>query len=89
MSKGKAIIATAVGGIVDIIADGETGLLVPPGDAVALAEAMKRLIDNGETRDRLGRAAREHAKQFTADIIMPRFEKLYRELIDEAREGHQ
>lgn len=89
MSKGKAVIGTAVGGIVDMIAGGETGLLVPPGDVDALAEAMRKLIEDPEMRERLGRAGQEDVKRFGADRVVPRFEKLYRELVDEARERHQ
>jgi glycosyltransferase involved in cell wall biosynthesis len=82
MSKGKAMIGTAPSGMTDMIADGKTGLLVPPGDVGTLARAMQRLIDDGALRERLGRAARERAQLFTADAVMPRFEELYQELAD-------
>jgi glycosyltransferase involved in cell wall biosynthesis len=87
MGAGKAVVATAVGGIVDVVVDGETGLLVPPGDPDALANAMRQLIDDEEQRDRMGRAGKRRAELFSADAIVPRFEALYREVVAEARGG--
>ncbi len=81
MSKGKAMIGTAPSGMTDMIADGETGLLVPPGDATALAGALGRLVGDAGLRERLGQAACERARLFTAEAVMPRFEELYRELV--------
>jgi glycosyltransferase involved in cell wall biosynthesis len=48
-----------VGGLLDAVEDGVTGLLVPPGDASALRQALARLLGDGRLRMRLGRAARE------------------------------
>jgi glycosyltransferase involved in cell wall biosynthesis len=81
MSRGKAIIGTKPGGHEDMIVDGETGLLVGQGDVVALAEAMRSLVEDAGRRDRLGRAAREHAELASARIVVPRFERVYAELI--------
>ena len=58
--------ATAVGGLVDAIEDGETGLLVPQGDVAALREALDQVLTNAELRRRLGLAAREHASSLFA-----------------------
>jgi len=74
MSKGKAVIGTFPGGHVDMISDGESGLLVPSGSVEPLVEAMKRLITDTELRERLGRIARERAQQFTASVVIPQFE---------------
>ncbi len=57
MASGLAIIATPVGAVEDIIADGETGLLVQPGDVDGLTEALTRLVDDPALRQRLGTAA--------------------------------
>jgi glycosyltransferase involved in cell wall biosynthesis len=61
MAAGKPIVASATGQITDIIEDGRTGLLVPPGDVEALAAAVRRLFTDGELAARLGRAARLEA----------------------------
>jgi len=58
MAAGLPVVATPVGAVADAIVDGVTGLLVPPGDARALAAALARLAADGEERRRLGRAAR-------------------------------
>lgn len=64
MAAGLAIIATPVGAVEDIIIDGETGLLVPVGDAEAIAASLQRLIEQPETRRRLGENARRlHAER--------------------------
>jgi len=82
MSRGRAVIGTRPGGHEDMIEDGESGLLVPSGDVHSLREAMQRLIDDGEYRDRLGARAAERADEFTAEQVVPKFEALYRQLVD-------
>jgi glycosyltransferase involved in cell wall biosynthesis len=78
MSRGRAVIGTVPGGHAETIADGETGLLVPSGDADALAAAMARLIGDPGLRRRLGEAGRRRAAAlFTAERSMPRLEELY------------
>lgn len=63
-AAGAPVVATSVTGVVDIVQDGLTGILVPPGDAPALARAVGRLLDEPETAARMARAAqsmiREH-----------------------------
>jgi len=80
MSQGKAVVASRVGGVADMVVDGETGMLFPPGDSPALAQAMRRLIDDRELRERLGRAAQARADLFAASAVVPRFEALYDQL---------
>jgi len=63
MAHGRPVVATAVGGLVDAIVDGETGVLVAPGDVAALRAAIERLLEDADLRDRLGAAARTHAVQ--------------------------
>jgi len=58
MAAQCAVVATRIAGIPELIADGETGLLVPPGDAAALAEALAALLDDPARRKAMGRAAR-------------------------------
>ena len=59
MAHGRPVVASAVGGLPDMVRDGETGLLVPPRDPEALRAAIDRLLADAELRRRLGRAARE------------------------------
>jgi glycosyltransferase involved in cell wall biosynthesis len=66
MACGRPVVATTMGGIPEVVIDGETGLLVPPGDPVALAAALQRLIGDARLRCRLGRAGRERAVQLYA-----------------------
>ena len=77
MSRGKAIIGTTPGGHADMIEHGRDGLLVPAGDVEALADAMRVLIEDPALRERLGAAARVRADEFTADVVIPRYEQLY------------
>jgi glycosyltransferase involved in cell wall biosynthesis len=62
MAAGKACIGTCVGGIPEVIADGVTGLLVPPHDPPALAGAVVRLLKNGDLRTRMGEAGLERVR---------------------------
>ena len=63
MAAGRPVVATAVDGTPEIVDHGHTGLLVPPGDPPALAEALGRLVDTPELRERMGALA--HARAFT------------------------
>lgn len=85
MSKGRAVIGTKPGGHEDMIDDGENGLLVPAGDAEALAVAMATLIDDSALRQRLGEAALRRAADFTPEVVMPQMERLYHETIADYR----
>jgi glycosyltransferase involved in cell wall biosynthesis len=68
MALGLPVVASSVGGIPEMLVDGETGLLVPPGDAAALAGALGRLVDDPDRRERFGRAGRNRvATLFTPD----------------------
>ena len=63
MAHGRAVVATAVGGLPDAIKHEETGLLVPPREPTALRAAIERLLDDPDLRARLGAAARAHAER--------------------------
>ena len=62
MAYGRPVVATAVGGLLDAVEDGVTGLLVAPRDPAALRAAIERLLEDADLRDRLGRAARDRAR---------------------------
>lgn len=73
----KPVVGSAIPGLVDAVRDGETGLLVPPGDAAALAAAMDRLCGDPGQRVRLGQAGRTWAERFTWDQIALDQERVY------------
>jgi glycosyltransferase involved in cell wall biosynthesis len=78
MAAGRAVVATAVGAAPELIADGRHGLLVPPGDAAALAEAIARLLREPELAVQLGQAARRRARQeYSREAMVQRFEDFY------------
>ena len=80
---GKPVIATRVGGIPDMVRDGETGLLVPPNDPDALREALKRLMGDAALRSRLGKAGREFAaKELSWSSIAEKHAEFYRKLFE-------
>jgi D-inositol-3-phosphate glycosyltransferase len=66
MAHGKPVVASAVGGLLDLVVDGETGLLVPPGDVPALRAALDRLLSDPTLRRGLGSAGRERAVRLLA-----------------------
>lgn len=63
MAHGRPVVAGAVGGLLDLVVDGQTGLLVPPRDVAALREALRRLLDDEPLRRRLGENARARARE--------------------------
>jgi N-acetyl-alpha-D-glucosaminyl L-malate synthase BshA len=72
-------VATAVGGIPEVVVSGQSGLLVPAGEVDAVARAAESLIQDPVRRATLGRAARLRARKlFSADAIVPLYERLYR-----------
>jgi glycosyltransferase involved in cell wall biosynthesis len=77
MAAGKAVIASRTGGVREIVADGETGLLAPPGEAQPLAAAMRRLAADEVLRERLGAAGRERVQQFTWQAIASSYRRIY------------
>jgi colanic acid/amylovoran biosynthesis glycosyltransferase len=82
-STALAVVSTWHGGIPEIVRDGETGLLVPPNDASALAERMGRLLRDPELRRELGARGRIHiAENFDLPLLTRRLEAIYREVLD-------
>lgn len=84
MAAGRAVVATRTGGLADLVVDGDTGVLVPPGDVVALRDALQRLLARPHERARMGHAARKRAEQFRASAVVPLFEKAYRDVLESA-----
>lgn len=79
MAAGLPVVATRVGGIAELVADGETGLLVPAGDAAALAAALQRLVDDEALRKALGARGRERA---VAEFDLAGFRRAHLELYE-------
>ncbi len=68
MARGRAVVATRVGGVPEMIEDSVSGILVPPGDHNALAQALTRVLASPRLQNNLGHAARQRASRlFTAD----------------------
>jgi glycosyltransferase involved in cell wall biosynthesis len=80
MACGRAVIGSRTGGIVDQVSEGETGLLVPPGDMQALRKAMQCLADDPGLRERMGAAARKRVVEFQANVVVSKIEKVYQSL---------
>ena len=79
MSYARPVIASAAGGIVDIVRDGRNGFLVPPGDGPALAGAIGRMMDDPAAARTLGLHGREDAESgFGWDVIADRLAEIYR-----------
>jgi N-acetyl-alpha-D-glucosaminyl L-malate synthase BshA len=78
-------VATRVGGIPEVIEDRVSGVLVPPGDSIALVRAVEELIADPARRAALGQAARSRAEtHFSTETIVPQYEALYRRVCNSA-----
>jgi glycosyltransferase involved in cell wall biosynthesis len=84
MAAGKAVVATEVGGVSELVVSGETGLLAPAEDDAALAGALLALFGDRERAIALGRAGQERARaHFTLDRAAGEIGAVYRELVAE------
>ena len=82
MASGRPVVATAVGGVADVVADGETGLLVPSQDAPACAHAVLRLLDDAALRELLGREGRARVMaHYGSERLVGDVRRLYEELL--------
>jgi glycosyltransferase involved in cell wall biosynthesis len=84
MAAGLPVVATAVGGTPEVVVDGETGLLVPPHDPVALAGAIEKLLADREMATAFGRAGRARVEaHFGEGVMLERLEALLDRLVEE------
>ena len=82
MAVGRPVVAAAGGALLELVSDGETGLLVPPRDAPALRAAVQRLLADPALRERLGAAARERARErFGWEAVTERTLEVYRQAV--------
>jgi glycosyltransferase involved in cell wall biosynthesis len=94
MAAGKPVIATAVGGLPELVTEGKTGLLIPPRDAAALARALARLLSDPVLARQLGTNARAHVREhFSLDRLGREINEIYEELVEkkfgEGAKGHK
>jgi glycosyltransferase involved in cell wall biosynthesis len=80
MAAGKPIIASRMGGLPEAVADGETGLLVPPRDEVALAAAVDVLLANRDSMTLMGQRARQRSRAFSWSAAADKLDAVYAEL---------
>jgi glycosyltransferase involved in cell wall biosynthesis/GT2 family glycosyltransferase len=86
MARAKPVVACRVGGVPEVVVDGETGLLVPPEDPPALAEAILKLLADAGLRERLGQAGRRRYEQhFTTRVMAQKTLELYRRVAGQWR----
>jgi glycosyltransferase involved in cell wall biosynthesis len=82
MAMGRAIVATRVGGIPNVVSHGVDGLLVAPGDVAALAQALEQVLGDAPLRTRLGATARETVRRrFSVATTAATYESMYRDAL--------
>jgi glycosyltransferase involved in cell wall biosynthesis len=84
MASGLCVVSTSAGGMPDLVRDGEDGLLVPPGDAAAMAAAVTRVLDEPALAERLSAAARARALAYDWDRVLPAWDALLDEVASHA-----
>ena len=85
-AAGVPVVAARAGGLPEVVVHEQTGLLVPPADPAALADALALLLDDSTRRERYARAAREHARrEFSIDAMIDAHVKLYEAVLDDRR----
>jgi len=78
MAAGKPVVATSVGGIPEFVVEGENGFLVPPGDSVVLAAAIRHLLAQPERAKAMGRNGQELVrKHYSIESVVRQHEQLY------------
>lgn len=77
MAAGVPVIASNIGGIPEIVQDGETGLLVSPTDSQTLSQAIIRLIKDEDLRRKMGDLGKERVKEFSSKGMTKKIEQIY------------
>ena len=81
MARGVPIVASKIGGVPDVVKDGENGLLVQPKDSEALADAIIYLLENEDVRERMGKNGRKKVEDYSWEKIAEETEKVYKDVI--------
>ena len=89
MKFGLAVVTTPVGGIPDVLQDGYNGLLVPPGNAEMLAQAIRRLFDDEALQARIGAMARSSVAVYEPAVLANEWKSLYRHVLSEMQPGSE
>ncbi|MCS7007573.1 MAG: glycosyltransferase family 4 protein [Thermoleophilia bacterium] len=79
LAVGTPVVATAVGGVAELVRAGENGLLVPPGDVEALREAIRAIVEDDALRERLASRAARSVEELAAERVYARLEEILRE----------
>ena len=82
MALGKPIVATKVGGVPELLGNGEAGILVPPGDSGAIAEAVSTVLCDRSRAHALGEAGRRRASRYSAESMISALAKVYHEVME-------
>ena len=94
MAAGKPVVASAVGGLAEVVEDGITGIHVPPGDVATLRNELERIVADAPLRARLGAAGRERARLYSLDTAAAAWEQVFSDVLekptqDAGMRGHQ
>jgi len=81
MAVGKPVVASRVGGILDLVKEGQNGFLAEPGDEKGLAIAIKKLLEDKKIRDEMGKKGREMAQDFSVEKMIEKIDVLYESLL--------
>jgi len=81
LASALPVVATAVGGIPEVVRDGTDGFLVSPGDPVALASAMEKILSDRALRDRMAESARERSFDFSVERVSRQYIEVYKEVM--------
>jgi glycosyltransferase involved in cell wall biosynthesis len=84
LAYGVPVIASAVGGLPEIVQSETAGILVPPDDPAALAGALERLVRNTELRESMSRVARQSVERFSTEHVLLQHQRLYEEIVSTA-----
>ena len=84
LASGCPVVATRVGGVPDVVTDGEDGFLVEPGDVEELAARLAQLANDPDLRGRMGAAGRERMRsRYAVDRLIDDIDRLYRDLLEQ------